>query len=113
MMLRLELKNGFSIITHGDVHNYGANVTVVDPAGKERGHWDSKEWAADPECVMGAILAAAAGLPIPFNQYAYEECPKCFGTGDSNPHGIKYVDHGKCELCNGTGISTREEPHDS
>lgn len=103
--LHIRLENGATIITGGEEHAFGAYVTVLAPNGEERAHWDKREWAEDPECVMGAILAAAAGFPIPFNSYEREEndCETCFGTGDHNPHDIPGGGTGPCRTCEGTG----------
>lgn len=38
----------------------GVEVKIRDPQGNEILHWESSEWAEDPETVMGAIFGAAA-----------------------------------------------------
>lgn len=60
--LKIELKNGNVIETHGEKYLYGAQVSVFDHSGKELGNWDCAEWKDDPESVMGAILSCASGF---------------------------------------------------
>ena len=45
----------------GEAHQWGGYVRVCDIDGNEIAYWDKQEWAEDPECVMGAIFAAATG----------------------------------------------------
>lgn len=61
--LKVELKNGNVIESSGNKYSYGAEVTIKNSKGEILGHWDSEEWRDDPECVMGAILSCANGIP--------------------------------------------------
>lgn len=55
----LELANGFSIRSGGEVFHSGEYVRIVDPKGDEVLYWDQEEWRIDPALVMGAIINAA------------------------------------------------------
>ncbi len=49
----------------GDEHfTSGGYVRLCQPNGHEYIYWDSSEWKADPELVMGAIINSAAGLRV-------------------------------------------------
>jgi len=53
------LENGLSLVGQSANANAAGTeyVRFVTPDGYEVAYWDNAEWAEDPECVMGAILA--------------------------------------------------------
>lgn len=55
----LQLVNGCSLRSGGEVRTSGEYVRLCDPAGAELLYWDAAEWQADPALVMGAILNSA------------------------------------------------------
>lgn len=60
--LKLTQSNGRTIVCEeGNTHTWGSMIRVLDKHGFEIACWSAQEWADDPESVMGAIMACAAG----------------------------------------------------
>lgn len=60
--LVIPLTNGRKIVCSvGEIYSHGSAVYILDKNNNEIMCWEAKEWAEEPELVMGAILRCAAG----------------------------------------------------
>lgn len=58
--LQIPLPNGCTLrCGEGTTHQWGGDVRICDPQGKELLYWAADEWGDDPELVVGAIFSAA------------------------------------------------------